>query len=195
MELHSGLSGATKGVLGCLLVFCVVVLVPILAAICAAFASLASVVLAWVVGLLIAFGTWALVVGRLLWVLRSAAWMEGSTLVVRGAFTTRRADLARTPRIILDSVAETTSVPVGGSAMVVATGRRIPRLTAFDPAGKAVRLNLVNPSARQWLAPPKLLALAGAIVSAPRPEPLAAEAWRVASGLRAMANDPTGQIR
>jgi hypothetical protein len=195
MELHSGPSGATKGVLGCLIVFCVVILVPILAALCAALASLASPVLAWVVGVVIALGTWALLASRMMWVLRSSAWLEGSTLVVRGALTTRRADLARTPRVILDSVAETTSVPVGGTAVAVATGRRIPRLTAFDPAGKAVRLNLINPSGRQWLAPAKLHALAGAIVSAPRPEPQAAQAWYVASGLRAMANDPTGQIR
>lgn len=195
-ELHSGPSVATKSVLVVLLVFCAVVFVPLLAGISGMLAAWAVAPwLGWTIGGLIALGVWALLIGRMMWLLRTSAWLEGTTLVVRGAFGTRRADLARAARVELDSVPETTSVPVNGGAMVVATGRRIPRLTAYGHDGKPVRLRLVSPSARQWLGPPKLLALAGAILAARRPEPFAAQAWRVAAGLRAMAADPTGQIR
>jgi hypothetical protein len=126
---------------------------------------------------------------------RAAAWLEGTSLVVRGAFTVRRCNLATASHVALDSVPETTTVSTGNTPLAVPTGRRIPRLTAYDAARRPVRVHLIDTPGRRWLPPPKLHALADAILAGPRPEPQARQAWWVASGLRAMAADPTGQIR
>jgi hypothetical protein len=116
-------------------------------------------------------------------------------VVVRGAFTVRRCDPATAPHVTLDSVPETTTVTASNTPLAVPTGRRIPRLTAYDSARRPIRVYLVDTAGRRWLPPPKLHALADAILAGARPEPQARQAWWVASGLRAMAADPTGQIR
>ena len=186
-ELWSGPSAATKGVLGCLLIGSMLLLAPLLAFIIG-FLSVA-------LSVLVLLALWSVQVWTVMRLFRAAAWLEGTTLVVRGAFTVRRCDLATAPHVTLDSVPETTTVYTGNAALPVATGRRIPRLTAYDSARRPVRVHLIDMAGRRWLPPPKLHALADAILAGARPEPQARQAWWVASGLRAMAADPTGQIR
>lgn len=198
VELHSGLSGGTKGVLGCLLIGCIVFLVPVLAGLVGALlfgVFNAPPAVAWIVGLLILIGLWAALFSRLMWVFRNAAWLEGTTLIVRGAFTTRTCDLAAAPHVALDSVAETTAVSTGQTTVVVPTGRRIPRLNATGIEGRTLRVELIDRRAKRWIDAWKLRLLADAILAGQRPEPQARQAYWVASGLRAMSNDPTGQIR
>ncbi len=188
IELSSGPSAAAKGVLGCLLIGAMLLLVPLLALIIGA-------LLSEVLSVLVLVALWPVLFWTVMRLFRSAAWLEGTTLVVRGAFTVRRCDLATAPHVTLDSVPETTTVYTGSTALSVATGRRIPRLTAYDSARRPVRVHLIDMAGRGWLPPPKLHALADAILAGARPEPQARQAWWVASGLRAMATDPIGQIR
>lgn len=187
-ELWSGPSAATKGVLGCLLIGSMLLLAPLLALIIGAFLSVA-------LSVLVLLALWSVLFWTVMRLFRAAAWLEGTTVVVRGAFTVRRCDLATAPHVTLDSVSETTTVSTGNTSLPVPTGRHIPRLTAYDSARRPVRVYLVDTTARRWLPPPKLHALADAILAGARPEPQARQAWWVASGLRAMAADPTGQIR
>jgi hypothetical protein len=130
-----------------------------------------------------------LMIVLLLRMLRSAAWMEHTTVVVRGAFTTRRCDLATAVELAIDSVAEHVSNGHGGSTP---TGRRVPRLCMRDPStGRWLRLSLVNPATKNLLEPPKLGALADAILAGPqRPDPHARHAWKIAQGLYSLADDP-----
>jgi hypothetical protein len=190
MDLSSGPSAAMKGLLGCLFIVPVLVLVVLLA-------LLAGVYLGAAVSVLVLLGLSAATLWPVMRMFRAAAWLEGTTLVVRGAFTVRRADLATAPHVELDSVPQTTTVPMGNTSLTVPTGRHVPRLTAYGSARRPVRLYLVegDGTGRRWLAPAKLHALANAISAGARPEPQARQAWWVASGLRAMATDPTGQIR
>lgn len=184
---------AFKAVFAPLVIVLALVIAPSFAFVAGIVAGYADPVLAWVVRIVIWAGLWALTFWFVMWLLRTAAWLEGPVLVLRGAFRTRRCDLAAAPRVMLDSVPEVQSV---GNGITSPTGRRLPRLTAYDAtAGRPVQLQLIDPAARRWLAPPKLRALADAILAGPRSEPLAGQAWRVASGLRAMSADPTGQIR
>lgn len=193
IELHSGQSGAVKGILIALIVFGCLVVVPILVFVAGIVAGYANQALAWTVRIVLWLGLWALAAWALLGILRTAAWLEGTTLVVRGAFRTRRCDLAAAPRVELDSVPEVQSV---GNGITSPTGRRLPRLTAYDATtGRPVSVQLIDRPLRRWLDPPKLHALADAILAGPRPEPFARQAAWAASGLRAMASDPTGQIR
>ena len=111
-------------------------------------------------------------VAALLNLLRNAAWLEGTTLVVRGTFTTRRCDLATARQVILDSVTATTAVTIGTVTTVVPTGRRIPRLTAYQAgAGRPVRTLLSDRGGRRLLGPPQLAALAEAILAGGRADP------------------------
>jgi hypothetical protein len=101
--------------------------------------------------------------------LRSAAWLEGTTLVVRRAFGTHRCDLSR-------------------SRVCLGTSLGAWYLTAGDAAtGQSVRLRLGGAFGRTIEAP-KLLALADVIMAGGRQDP---EAWRVAAGLRERAAPPS----
>jgi hypothetical protein len=194
--LTSGESAVTKGVLGSALIAAMLLLAPLLAIILGAGLGVA-------VGVLTLLALWSVLFWAVMHLFRSAAWLEGTTLVARSAFTVRRCDLATAPHVTLESVPEVTMVAMqtnpaqpGSSTQVpVRTGRNIPLLTVYDRAGRSVRLALIDRAKRRWLAPQKLHALADAILAGPRPEPQAAQAWWVASGLRTMAADPTGRIR
>lgn len=141
-------------------------------------------------GCLLLFG--GLIVPLFLTVFRNAAWLEGTTLVVRKPFVTRRCDLA-TAQLWADSVPEYTSA---GNGVTTATGRRIPRLRAQDSAtGKPAEIQLHDPATRNLLAPQGLLALANAISAGRRPEPDEWRAQQIANALRAMAHDPIANWR
>lgn len=189
IELWSGPSTATKGVLGCFLIGFMLLLVPLMAFIAGTILSAPPM------AVLVLLVFWPSLFWAVMRLFRAAAWLEGTTLVVQGAFTARRSDLATSPHIVLDSVPETTTVATGNASLTMHTGRRIPRLTAYDSARRPVRVHLIDSTGRRWLPPPKLHALADAILAGPRPEPQAGQAMWVVSGLRAMAGDPTGQIR
>lgn len=196
VDLYRGQPGAVKFSLGCLMATFVLFLVPVsLVVLIGAGTAFGHPVLGAIVAAVLILGLGTLVFWVTIGRLRSAAWLEGTRLVVRG-FTTRSCDLAAAPHVELDSVPETRTVSTGQTSVTVPTGRRIPRLTAIDTAtGKPVRMPLVEPAARRWLDPWKLRLLADVIQSGQRPEPQARQAYWVASGLRAMSNDPTGQIR
>jgi hypothetical protein len=196
VRLHSGLSGGAKAVLGVGLMACAVIGVPVLGLIAGAFSSLARPGAGWIAGPLVAVVFAVPLILRLLWLFRSAAWLERTILVVRGALTTRRCDLAAAMGFGFDIVGESTSMPVSRGVLVVSTGRRIPRLIAYDAGtGRRVRLKLVDPATRQWFTPPKLYALADAILAGRGPAPDGSAAWQAAAALRAMAADPAGPLR
>lgn len=96
----------------------------------------------------------------LVWVLRNGAWLEGTTLVVRTSFTTRRSDLATVP---------------------VRLGRYLGKqcLIASDSiSGRAMRLMIGG------LPAPELAAVAGAIMAGGRRDP---DSWQLAGTLRQQA--------
>lgn len=190
--LHTGVSGCAKASVGCSLVIAALG-IGLLSALLAALVGAASREAGFVVGVLAFLLLGCLLPGLVLsGMLRNAAWLEHTTLVVRGAFGARRCDLA-VARISVDAVAEYTST---GNGITVPTGRRIPRLCALDPwTGKQIRLHLHNPATRNLLEPHKLGALANAIDAGRRPEPDASYARKIAAGLRAMANDPFAGLR
>jgi hypothetical protein len=194
IQLHSGLSRSAKIVLGSILLVAALVLAPLLGLIAGALTyALASHVAGVIVGVVVALVFAAMLVGRLLWVVRSAAWLESTTLVVRGALRTGRCDLATAARVSLDDVPETTTVPVAGGVLVTGTGRRVPWLTAHDAAnGRRLRLPLRDPATRAPLTPPKLDALADAIQAGRRQEP---RAGQVARTLHAMAAGQRAAMR
>lgn len=192
VPLHTGRSAGFKTIMAVLVIVLALTFVPLFAFVAGVVSGWTSPVLAWVVRIVIVAGLWTLTFWFLMWLMRTAAWLEGTWLVQRRAFTTRRCDLAAAPRVDLDSAPEVQTV----NGITSPTGRRLPRLIVVDAAtGRAVRLELIDPGVRRWLDPPKLRALADAILAGRRPEPLAGQAWRVASGLRAMSADPTGAIR
>lgn len=88
--------------------------------------------------------------------LRSGAWLEGSTLVVRSTLATRRYDLA-------SCAAQLTEDPK----------TRLPVLTVADADGHREDLLLREPGSRKkdLIAPQKLNALAGAIMAGGPREP------------------------
>lgn len=192
VSLHSGRSAVFKGIMAALVIILALTFVPLAGLVFGVISGWASPVLAWVVRIVTWLGLWALCLWFVLWLLRTAVWLEGTVLVRRGALRTRRCDLAAAPRVVLDATPETQTI----NGVTSRTGRHLPRLTAWDAqTGRPVRLLLVDPALHRWLDPPKLRALADAILAGPRPEPLAAQAWQVAQGLRAMSADPTGRIR
>lgn len=110
-------------------------------------------------------------------VVRYAARLEGTTLVVRGPFGVRRVDLATaTVRTERPAIALSLNPPA----------RSGPRLHAVGADGTTVSLPL-RTARRQWLPPAQLTALADAV--GPRPE-----ARQVADALRAVAADPRGPL-
>lgn len=115
---------------------------------------------------------------------RSGAWLEGTTLVVRSALVTRRCDLATTPELFLDSIAPPFLSTVG----------RIPRLVAKDAnTRRVVRLPLRGVSG-EILPPNQLRALAAAISVGVRPQPNDRDAGQVARGLTELADNPVTRI-
>lgn len=126
------------------------------------------------------------------------AWMEGTTVVVRGFFTTRRCDLAIATSIVIDGTPETRSVHHGNSHRSIPTGRMLLKLRAQQsPGDRNVILWLRHPNSHHLLEPPKLHALANAMLAGPqRPDP-ATHRWieRIAQGLREMADDPFADAR
>ncbi|GAA4571160.1 hypothetical protein [Planotetraspora kaengkrachanensis] len=129
------------------------------------------------------------VVTFLLQTFRSRATLSGTTLEIRGALSTRRADLASGP-VRIDTVPEYVR---GSDDRVVPTGRRIPRLIAADPSGRPVRLRLHGRD-RGLLPSGELNALADAIESGTRPGPDAAHAAQTAAILRRLATDPIARL-
>lgn len=167
LELHSGRSRGRKRAAVALLLPCMFVLTPLVTVLIGI--GLGSVGRAWWgVTAGVAIGLWWewVWVSSLLRILRSAAWLERVTLVVRGPYATRRCCLATAGQVRL----------------------RVPQLSASDPGtGRTVRLSLVDPATRRLLAPPKLRALADAI-AAPSPRGQgSASAWQVAGMLRELA--------
>jgi hypothetical protein len=101
------------------------------------------------------------------WVFRTAAWLDGSTLVMRGAFGSQYCDLSR------------------AQVSLATTWRGIPRLNARDARNsRPVRLPLGRPFTDSVRSPQAMLALADAITAGGRQD---AEAWRVAGSLREWA--------
>jgi hypothetical protein len=134
----------------------------------------------------------------LLSVFRSGAWLEGTTLVQRRTFGTRRCDLATAPEVSVDSVPQTTTVMTstgsgGTTAMPVATGGRIPRLIIRCASGRRpVRVPLR--SNRGTFLPPEQLRAIAAAITAGRREPAHDEHARtVARGLIELADNPLMQ--
>lgn len=106
---------------------------------------------------------------------RSAAWLEGTKVTVRGALRTRTVDLA------------TATVTAGATTYRrnQHTTRQAPTLIARDPAGAAVTIPLYGVGMAQ-LPGPELRALADAL---PDRDP---DARAMAVQLRTMADNPLG---
>lgn len=106
--------------------------------------------------------------------LRSGAWLDGSTLVVRSTLATRRYDLA-------DCTARLTEDPKS----------RLPVLTVADAAGHREDLLLREPGSRkkELIAPQKLNALADAVLAAGPRDPAGEQA---AGQLRWLADNWPG---
>ena len=106
--------------------------------------------------------------------LRSGAWLEGSTLVVRSTLATRRYDLAA-------CTAQLTDDPK----------TRLPLLTVQDAAGHREDLLLREPGSRKkdLIAPQKLTALAAAVQAAGPRDPAGEQ---VAGQLRWLADNWPG---
>ncbi|MBF8184536.1 hypothetical protein ITP53_01995 [Nonomuraea sp. K274] len=186
VRLHGGRSWGLKALIGCSSV-----LVLFLLLVMGWIATILSGWLAAVLGILCA-GVALLCVASLgfllLDILRAAAWLDGTVLVVRSAFTTRRCDLAEAALITIDSVVERSFAGNAGSAP---TGRLIPRLRVQDPrTGHVVSLQLDDPATRSLFSPVRLHALADAILAGHRPEPYARAAWQAAQEFRRLAADP-----
>jgi hypothetical protein len=112
-------------------------------------------------------------------VLRAAAWLDGTRLHVRQAFTARQVDLA-TAEVSIDLVTRRTTHD--GHLTI----RQIPTLIARDlDAARPVRLPLLLPVA-------ELRALSEAIAAGRAPEGRDRDALLVADQLRAAADHPLG---
>ncbi|MEV4091976.1 hypothetical protein [Streptosporangium saharense] len=119
----------------------------------------------------------AIFLGGLLAAFRFRATLTGSVLEVRGAFRTRRADLA-TAHVWLGSTPEYTGT--GDSRH--RTGRDIPHLMAQDRGGPKVQLHLRLGNG--YLPPEQLAALADAVASNHRTGQEADHASRTVEVLR-----------
>ena len=114
------------------------------------------------------------ILGGLFWisafatVLRSGAWLDGTTLITRGTLSTHRCDLA-----------------VSAVQISKDPGTDAPVLTIRDQGG-TVRLPL-RETGRKLFAPGKLQALADAILAGGRQD---AAGWEAASRLQALAGAP-----
>lgn len=186
--------------IGCLLLGCSVALVLV----AGFFVLLVITILApggagdAVVGGTLVFGGLVLV-GVVAWgivhlVRPPGAWLEGSTVVVRGFFSTRRCDLATATKITIDSFPETRAGYYG----YFPSGRPMFALRAQQSVGeRGLRVWLRHPNTRRLLEPVKLHALADAMLAGPRRADPSAHQWieRIAQGLHQMADDPFADIR
>jgi hypothetical protein len=188
ISLHTGPSPAVKAVFGVLQGGVLLIGTPIIGILAAGLINAVSSAstagtgrapsssgVAVFVGFVVALLFCLVFLTRLLWLLRSAAWLEGSTLVVRGALRSRRCDLASA---------------VGFSRYTTMFG--VPMLTARDGrTGRRIRLPLRDPGTARAFSPgrlyppPKLYALADAIVAGGRR--MDPEAVQTANSLRALA--------
>lgn len=167
IDLHPRRLGAKRVTFVCLVVLAMIILAPILAGIVGLLVQLASRAAAVIAGVVVLLLVECALLFALLSLVRSAAWLEGSVLVVRTALATRRRDLARAPDAGLRWIDEVTTLSgPNGSVTTVPTGRKIPVLSVRDrPGGKPLRLTLVDPGTRRLLAGPMLIALANALQS------------------------------
>lgn len=128
---------------------------------------------------------------KLLSVTRAAAWLEGSTVLVRTALATRRCDLARASDVALRWMRGSAVIPLQGGATVVPSGRRVPVLYVRGKAGGArLRLRLAEPSTMTPLQAPALCALADVIESAQHDRRDSASFHQAVAALRSMAARP-----
>ncbi|XVU21350.1 hypothetical protein ACQPZJ_29265 [Actinoplanes sp. CA-054009] len=110
--------------------------------------------------------------------LRAAAWLDGTTLRVRGALRSREVDLA-VAEVTLGTVTFTEENH---------RSRRVPMLVARDPlSGRNVKLPLSG-AGMDHLPPAELRALADAMTTGRPSSPT--DAWQAASHLRQMADNP-----
>jgi hypothetical protein len=187
-QLHSGKPRVRKQVAAGVLVFCIFMLTPLVAAYFPlALGSVGQVSLGVVVGVVIGLWWEWIWVSSLLRILRSAAWLDDITLVVRGPYATRRCCLATADQLAIRAPRAWRADPALSGARP-ARMLRVPQLSASDPAtGRTIRLDLVDPATRALLAPAKLTALANAI-AAPSPRGRSStSAWQVAGMLRELA--------
>lgn len=182
LALNVGFTAGRKRLLGCLTPIVGVLLVPLVALVVllAGVAPGALVaVLAVLVVVLVAAMVWAV-----LRVMRYAATLEGTELVVQHALMSRRADLATARELRLD-------VRNAGNGTM-------PRLVAHhDHRGRSARvwLRLVSMwGAGDWLTSDQLHALADAIGAGVRAEPHARQAHDVATALRQLADEPVRRM-
>lgn len=110
---------------------------------------------------------------------QQAYWLEGTVLIQRRPFGSRRCDLSRA-HVIAESVSPNS--PYNAAPL--------PRLTAVEPGGRPIRLWLRAPERRNALLPAgELLALAAAITYR---RPHDEQARFIAEGLRRLADNPFG---
>lgn len=189
VRLHSVASVGGKVAIGARLIGATVIFPPVLGGIVGFLANAVQPGVGRIVGGLVGAAFAALLLECLLWSIRYAAWLEDTTLVVRGTLITRRCDLATAARLELVSVAELPVPPVAGGMAMPSTVRRVPRLIAYDDAvGRRVALNLVHPATNTVLVTPKLGALIDAMLARPEQDPDGASARRVATALRSLAS-------
>lgn len=167
VELYSRRLGGMRVFAIVLVVLMMIILAPVLSLLVGILVAFASHTAGYIAGIAVFLLVECAFLVLLLSLVRAAAWLDGSVLVVRTALATRRRDLARAPDVTLRWRSETVPVygpngPVGS----VPTGRKNPVLCVRDRVGgKPLRLQLVDPGTRQPLAGPALAALAGAIGS------------------------------
>ncbi|MQA07364.1 MAG: hypothetical protein GEU98_02215 [Pseudonocardiaceae bacterium] len=177
VPLHSGISNGRKVTVTVLAAVLMLLMLPGLAFVL----SVPALDLRWLGLTILAIGELGCVL-LLYGIFRHAAWLENTTLVIRGMFRTRRCDLAAAPRI----------------AIVRNTNQAYPRpeLAALDPnSGRWVRVLLHRPASPELLDPSALRGLADAILTGTRPEPHAQHAHQIATGLRGWAGDPFAGFR
>jgi hypothetical protein len=195
VRLYSVASAGAKVVLGGCLIGATVILVPILGLFVGIYADSAHAGAGWIVGAVVGAGFAVLFLGRLLWLLRSAAWLDDTTLVVRRTVTTRRCDLATAARLDLDMMIQVAVTPVVGG-MAMASTAYVPKLIAHDAVtARRVVLELVHPATGKLLAAPKLHALSDAILARRDHGPDGSSARQVAAALRSLSTDHVRPVR
>jgi hypothetical protein len=191
VELHSGLSRGTKLVLGALVLLGMLIVAPLAAVVIGVLIGLAIPLAGVFFGVCAGMVAEGVMISRMLWLLRSAAWLEGTTLAVRGVLGTRRCDLATAADLFLEPRPAAAAVP--GAAATTPAARRVPRLVAYGAeSGQRVRVPLRDPATKSLLSAPKLYALAGAILAGGSRD---AHAREVAGHLRAMAEESARATR
>lgn len=123
---------------------------------------------------------------------RSASWLDGTVLSVRGAFSTRARDLARA-RVRIGSRQLYRTVGMGDDSRRVPAGR-MPMLEARSPGGGRWLATQLRDHRGDLLDAYQLGALADAITAGRRPEPYESEARQVANALREVAANPVHRL-